>query len=446
MVGSKLFAPDFPFSPRKCRIHYGWVIAAAALLGILAGVPGHSMGVNVFTEKLIEALDLTRTEISMTFFIGTGVSSLLLPRIGLLYDRLGARVLAVASAVLFAIALTYLSFVDAVAATLADWTGLEAHDWWLRMGALSLGFFAIRFCGDGTIAFCSQNMISKWWVRRRGRVLSTVGIFASLALSLAPQVFDAGIEAIGWRETWRLFALLILLGFCSLAWLLFRDSPQESGLEPDANQNVPETVAADPEFSARRAYTKAEATRCYAYWCFAMIFFGHSCFYTGYVFHVVDVAASLGLQKEELIRLFFPAALLAAVTNLCVGWASDTLRLKWVLLFMATHSAIGAFSLGLASGTLLKIGFVIGFGCSIGCFVTLLTTFVPRFFGLQHMGAIAGSARGMILFGGAIGPLLMSVFSDWLGSYREASLGAALGFIAIAIGSFWAENPQRREI
>ena len=70
MPRRSLFSSDVPFSPKKMPIHYGWIIAAVAIFGFWASIPGHSMGVNVFTEKLITALNLSRTEISATFFVG----------------------------------------------------------------------------------------------------------------------------------------------------------------------------------------------------------------------------------------------------------------------------------------------------------------------------------------------------------------------------------------
>lgn len=441
MLPRKLLSPDFPFSPRKLRLHYGWVIPVAAVFAFWASIPGHSLGINVFTEKLIQALNLSRTEVSGAFCVGTCLSALMLPSLGKLYDRLGARTLSAIAGALLSLVLFSFSHIDHVSQSLENALPSSVPDRWIRFGVLSIGFFALRLCGDGTLAFCARNMISKWWERRRGRVLSAVGIVASISYAVAPQVFNSSIEAIGWRETWRLLAIVIGVGFTFLAWLLFRDSPQSCQLQSDAGLSPPQND--DPEFVLKRNFTRAEALRDYSFWAFALIFFGHACFYTGYVFHVVDVSASLGMQKDAMLELFLPAALLAGFVNLCSGWASDHIRLKWILLFMASTSTLGALSLGLSSGLTLKLGFVLGFGMSVGCFVTLSTAYVARFFGLKHLGAIGGFLTGLILLGGALGPLAFSLLKAWLGSYREVSLMAASGFVLICIGSYWANNPQR---
>ena len=50
MLLSKLFKPDFPFRPKSLPFHYGWVVAVAGATGIVASIPGQTIGVNVFND------------------------------------------------------------------------------------------------------------------------------------------------------------------------------------------------------------------------------------------------------------------------------------------------------------------------------------------------------------------------------------------------------------
>ncbi|MEN8446946.1 MAG: MFS transporter, partial [Cyanobacteria bacterium J06555_13] len=88
---SSLFRPDFPFSPAKFPIFYGWVILLTSVLGVLASVPGQTIGVSVFTDHLIEATGLSRLQLANTYLVGTLTSGCLLPLGGKMLDRLGAR-------------------------------------------------------------------------------------------------------------------------------------------------------------------------------------------------------------------------------------------------------------------------------------------------------------------------------------------------------------------
>lgn len=54
-------------------------------------MPGQTIGVSVFTEPLLVALQLTRDQLSLAYMAATIGSSLLLPWAGALYDRWGVR-------------------------------------------------------------------------------------------------------------------------------------------------------------------------------------------------------------------------------------------------------------------------------------------------------------------------------------------------------------------
>ena len=55
----------WPFDIRRIPFFYGWVIWFVSTLGFLFSIPGQTMGMAVFTDELIDALDLSRTQLSM---------------------------------------------------------------------------------------------------------------------------------------------------------------------------------------------------------------------------------------------------------------------------------------------------------------------------------------------------------------------------------------------
>ena len=61
----------WPFEPNKLKFYYGWVIWVASALGILCTIPGQTVGIAAFTDSLITALNISRTELSLAYLIGT---------------------------------------------------------------------------------------------------------------------------------------------------------------------------------------------------------------------------------------------------------------------------------------------------------------------------------------------------------------------------------------
>ncbi len=411
---------------------------------MIASVPGQTIGVNVFNEKLIEALGLSRLSVSTAYFVGTAASGFLLPYAGRLFDLMGARRMIVGASVALALSLVYMSVVDRVAGGVESLAGFGSSRMWVRMGCLILGFFLMRFFGQGLVMMTSRNMVGKWWVAHRGKIFSIGGIAVTVCFSLAPMVFNEMIEAWGWRESWRIMALILAPGFCFVAWLLYRDNPDECKLEADAGKQVDSKRANDPEFQMVKEFTRAEALRSFSFWAFSLVFALQACYFTGYAFHVIDVAADLGRDAGAMLNLFVPTAVLNAAVSLFVGWMSDRWRLKYLLAFMAFGNALAAFGLFAFDGVAMSVALVIGFGVSGGCFGAISGVFMPRFFGLKHLGAISGVFASIIVIGSAVGPLAFSIARGFAGSYNLAHIVTTAIGMGLVGTSFWADNPQRK--
>ena len=410
---------------------------------MLASLPGQTIGINVFSEKLIIALALTRTNVSAAYFAGTALSGVLLPYAGTLFDRFGARRMIVAACVGLSLSLCFISVVDVVAAWVVAWFYLRSIDFLIRVGFLALAFFFVRFWGQGMLMLISRNMIGKWWVAHRGKVFSFGGIAVAVCSSLAPRVFDGLIESIGWREAWWLMAFLLVPCFCLIGWALYRDNPNECGLSVDVGMSLPKGQLDDPEFRVVREYGRGEALRSYSFWAFSLVFALQACYFTGYSFHVVDIALDLGVEKDWILNLFVPAALASAGVSFVVGWACDRWKLKYLLVLMAFGNTLAPIGLAWGDPALIPVFIISGFGIGSGCFAALSGTFIPRFFGLRYLGAISGFFMSLIVVGSSAGPLFFSVTRASYGSYEIAHWVCAVGSLSLMCAAFFADNPQR---
>jgi hypothetical protein len=69
----------------------GWrMVALAAVMLGLSG-PGQTVGVSVFVDPMMASLDLTRSQVSTAYLVGTLLASLVLPRVGRALDDHGTR-------------------------------------------------------------------------------------------------------------------------------------------------------------------------------------------------------------------------------------------------------------------------------------------------------------------------------------------------------------------
>ena len=150
------------------------------------------MGMAVFTDYLIEALTLSRTELSIAYLVGTLLSALCLPRAGRLFDVHGGRVMMAGSSILLALVLLYITQV----AELQSFAGGSVAAGWCL---ILIGYFGVRFLGQGVLTSASRNILLIWFVKRRGLVSGVRGVFVSLGFALAPLLIAMLIAARGWQ-------------------------------------------------------------------------------------------------------------------------------------------------------------------------------------------------------------------------------------------------------
>ena len=69
----------------------GLGVLGAAIVAMFLTGPGQTIGVSVFIDEIVTALDITRAQVSTAYLIGTLSASLLLPIVGRQIDRFGVQ-------------------------------------------------------------------------------------------------------------------------------------------------------------------------------------------------------------------------------------------------------------------------------------------------------------------------------------------------------------------
>ena len=100
--------------PQKSLFFYGWVVLIVGALGLLMSSPGQTIGVSAFTDHLLEALTMSRDQLSFAYMGGTMLSAVMLTKAGVFFDRYGAVRTALLASIGLGIALLYLSQIDKV--------------------------------------------------------------------------------------------------------------------------------------------------------------------------------------------------------------------------------------------------------------------------------------------------------------------------------------------
>ncbi|MEQ9482344.1 MFS transporter [Coleofasciculus sp. F4-SAH-05] len=437
----RLLHPNYPFSTTRFPFFYGWIIAVVCTIGIIMSIPGQTVGVSVFTDHLLQATGVSRLELSNAYLVGTLTSGLLLPMGGVLLDRFGARVIVVGSSLWLGGTLCYLSLCDRIAIFVNSILPLDHSA--IALIILGLGFTSLRFSGQGMLTMTSRTTLGKWFDRRRGFVSGTTGVFVSFSFSIAPLILSIWINGFGWRYTWVTMAAIVGIGMGFVGWMFYRDNPEECGLIMDGDATTPATTGDTFGENKIRDFTRSQALRTRIFWAVTLTLSSHALVVTGITFHIVDIGAEAGLSQIQAVSLFLPMAILSTIVGYSMGLSADRVSLKYLFLFMIVFQAIGftcAANLGI--GWLRGLT-IVGLGASGGCFSTLSTVALPRFFGRMHLGAISGVQMMSMVCASAIGPSLLAVFKDQLGSYQPGLYTCAILPVITLILTLFSHNPQQ---
>lgn len=440
-ISQTLLHPDYPFPIQRFPFFYGWMIAGVCTIGIIMSIPGQTVGVSVFTDHLLQATGVSRLELSNAYLVGTLTSGLLLPIGGVLLDRFGARVMVVASSLWLGGTLCYLSLCDRIAIVVNSILPLNHSI--IALVILGLGFTSLRFSGQGMLTMTSRTTLGKWFDRRRGFVSGTTGVFVSFGFSIAPLILSTWINGWGWRYTWVTMAAIVGIGMGFIGWLFYRDNPEECGLVMDGDITTSVTTEQTTSPKKMHDFTRSQALRTRIFWAVTLTLSSHALVVTGITFHIVDIGAEAGLSQIQAVSLFLPMAIISTIVGYLMGVSADRVSLKYLFLFMIVFQAIGficAANLGI--GWLRGLT-IVGLGASGGCFSTLSTVALPRFFGRIHLGAIAGVQMMSMVCASAVGPSFLAVFKDQLDSYQPGLYACAILPAITLILTLFSNHPQK---
>jgi len=335
--------------------------------------------------------------------------------------------------------LLYLTRVGRIASVLqrAEWITPTTATFVL----LSIGFWGIRFFGQGMLTMVSRNMVMKWFDKRRGMANAVLGIFTALGFSMAPKLLGQIINLFEWRGAWVMLAFMAGILFTMFVLIVFRDNPKNCGLKPDGRMPVRRKKKRPPSLP-EKDFTLREARRTLPFWVFTLALALSALYVTGLTFHIVSIFESSGMTEDMALAIFLPTSIIAVTVQFAFSYLSDFVKLKYLLIIFLSGMLISSFGLFLLSGKPAAYYIIIaGNGIIWGMYSVLIGVTWPRFFGLKHLGAISGFSLSLTVFGSALGPYLFSLSLKFAGSYGIVALFCMILAVVLLLLSVRTDNP-----
>jgi len=392
------------------RLWWWGVVVGAGIVSALTA-PGQTAGLSPLVDPLITTLDITRTEISTAYLIGTLVGAIALPFIGRALDRWGARSVMMIVGVVFALLLAAASFVTDIFGLTGAYAGL-------------------RMAGQGALSLTAVTIVARTVTHRSGLALGITSAIGSGGISLAPLGVERLVAATDFSTTWRIESLVVLLIVVPIALLLPKDAPRRG-------------AASDHPEAAEEGWELRDALRTGMFWVLTAALFCTGMLSTALAFHQISILGQQGFSTIEAAANFLPQTITALLATLGVGALADRIDPRWGVVFsMAMMAATLLFLPFVASGFL---GVVYGLllGAAGGGLRGIEAAAFVRYFGRRRIGTIRGVATSIGLSSTALGPLVFALGFSAAGSYLETAVFSALLPVGILVAAIVVRTPAR---
>ena len=361
----------------------------------------------VFLKPITEDLGLSRGAFSAALTVHVTIAAIVLPVIGWLVDRWGARRIMLPGLLLYALATVSYGLLQASPLLLSF-----------------LIFVLTGLVGGVQPPIPYAAVIAQWFDRERDLALGIGTAGVGLGVALVPQVAALLIDAVGWRLAYVGLAIgVLVVAFPPVA--LFLREPPDFVAGVWRLQQAAGAAAAVPGVAA------AEALRSWLFWGLAIAFFLDVIAINGTLTHIVPLLTDRGLPRQVATAALSGTGLALIFGRILSGWCLDRFWGPYVAItfFILPMVGIGILMSG-AAGFAPFLG-AIACGLGIGAEIDLMAFFTSRYFGLRDYAKLYGTMFGIFALGVGIGPALSGASFDRFHSYTPAF---AISMILLAAG------------
>ena len=420
---------------------YGWWILGAAGTANFARNAAASLTISVFIYPLSEELGWSRTLIAGAAAAGGLAATFTSPVIGRMIDRYGVRSVLTASIVVLCISTFALAWSDVS----------------LRVMGVTIPWVFYVAYGTGRVIFASpvqigtSVVVSRWFIRMRGRTNGILGLSHSAGMVLFPLIASIVIAQSGWRDAWYVLSVVVFVVALLPVALLISEQPEDLGLRPDGDvaDDVDEATGCDGTKSSaveEPNWTSTAAMRAPALWLLAlatgMMFFMHA----GSNTHAAAFFQDQGLGAVTAGVSISLNAIFLGISSLVWGRIVERVPVRFVMSAVAVNLAIGAFLFTLTDTAVEALAFSAFFGFGLGGMLVVPPVAYADYFGRSALGTIRGVTEPFTTLGQAVGVMIPGLIFDFVGgaSYLPFFVGAGFVGILAAVASLFATKPVAR--
>lgn len=388
---------------KKNKLFYGWIVVVGCILITMTMVPPIMALSNKYLIYVTEDLGISRSAFTLANTLLQGLGIFLSPLVSKNLAKGNLKKIQSISIIGYCVA--YFSY------------SLATSPIHLYISAVVLGVFYL----NATLIPVSM-MVTNWFNKSRGLAMSLAMAGIGVGGTIFSPILTYLLENFGWRNTYRIMALVILVIALPTALFILKKKPEDMGLTALGADEAPAAGAAKaaPAKNKELRLSVSESKGKLFFWLLLIGMLTNGLINSGALgqFPPAMQESHGAAVQATIISLY---SLVGIGGKIILGWINDKYGVTASSIFgCVTFGLAFVFILLSANGVgfLYAMAIVFGLGNAIGTVSPPLVT--AEVFGKEKYSEAYGIANSFSQVGLSLGSLMVAAMYDMAGNYTLA--------------------------
>ena len=375
----------------------------------------------VFWPYLISELGMTESQLGMVsafYFIPIAILAIV---VGRTLDKYSVKNFIMIGAVIYAVGLFSLSFINSY------WSLLTIYLTILALGSVMMGNLAV------------SKLISNWFDKNAGKALGIAAIGISFSGVALPLIVDPLLDLVGWRNVYVIFASVVFFIVLPLIFFAVIDDPKTVNQFKDGIKIEKEEEPLPQEITAKDLLSKK------VFWMISLAFAFQFMSMMGVLAFLPVHASKMGLEEtwylfglpvKQYVFAYSLAAFGGVLGKILFGYLMDIMKASYPSMIAMFLQAIGIFGITYFNEPSIFLLSAFIFGLGFGAATPLMTACYLRTFGAHNLGKARGIASPIVSPLQPIGVLVTSILIGFQDTYFVAfNIMGCIALVAVILAS-----------
>lgn len=362
-----------------------WQLLLFGFLMTFWSAPGQTFLISLFSGELRADLGLSDGEFAGIYSLATLLSAIAMIWSGALADRVDLKKLSLAIVFGLAIGCGMMSLSD-------------------NTLSLLISLFLLRQLGQGLMFIVSSTAMVRYLDQHKGKASALASMGYAVAEAVMPSILVALLLWVGWRLSWLIAGIMLILCMLPAILYLLRDHGQR---HKDYLKQLKQPPASKVRIYRRRQWTRGEVIRDRYFYLFAPGLMSQPLMFTGFIFHQVHLVESKGWPLMGWAALFSLYASVSVGTKLVTGPLIDRYGAIRMVPLVALPMGVGLVVLAYSTSLVGAAIFLVLTGITVGSQSTVTAPFWAEMYGSRHLGAIKSLGAAAMVFCTALSPFVI---------------------------------------